>query len=85
MRHVQRMFAEVGSSPAAELRLLRVELAQNMLQDPEYDLLSLAEVAEYSGFRSSAALRRAFVACGLPVPRRYCRSRGSVSQQAEIS
>jgi len=67
-RHLQRLFAEEGSSPAEELRRSRVELAKELLNDPTYSPLSVEEIAVHAGFGTAAALRRAFSAFGLPTP-----------------
>ncbi|WP_424936254.1 MULTISPECIES: helix-turn-helix domain-containing protein [Bacteria] len=67
-RHLQRLFAEDGSSPADELRRSRVELAKELLNDPTYSPLSVEEIAVHSGFGTAAGLRRAFSAFGLPTP-----------------
>lgn len=69
-RHLQRLFAAENSSPADELRGMRIELANELLGDPTYDPLSIAEVAVHAGFRTAAALRRAFSSRGLPLPNR---------------
>lgn len=69
-RQLQRMFAAAGSSPADELRRLRAELAQQLLDDATYAPLTVEEIAGHSGFGTAAALRRAFSALGLPSPRR---------------
>ena len=67
-RHLQRLFAEEGSSPAEELRRSRVELAKELLNDPTYSPLSVEEIAVHAGFGTATALRRAFSAFGLPTP-----------------
>jgi len=69
-RQVQRAFSAVGTTPAAELRGMRIELANELLGDPSCDRLGLAEIAAHSGFRNAAALRRAFAGRNLPVPTR---------------
>lgn len=69
-RHLQRIFAEENSAPADELRGMRVDLANELLGDPSYDVMSIAEIAAHAGFRSAACLRRAFAARGLPLPGR---------------
>ncbi|MFD5224642.1 helix-turn-helix domain-containing protein [Microbacterium sp. NPDC058342] len=69
-RHVQRMFAAEKSAPADELRGMRVDLANELLGNPAYDPLSIAEIAEHAGFKTAAALRRAFAARDLPLPSR---------------
>ena len=60
VRQLQRAFALEDSSPAAVLRRLRVELAESMLRVPQFDGLSVDQVARYSGFTSTSAMRRAF-------------------------
>lgn len=67
-RHLQRLFAREGSSPAAELRKMRAELALSLLRDPQYDALTAAEIASHSGFTNTAALRRALRVLGAPTP-----------------
>ena len=69
-RHVQRLFAAENSAPADELRGMRIELANELLGDPAYDPLTVAEIALHAGFATSGALRRAFSARGLPLPTR---------------
>lgn len=69
-RQLQRVFAAAGSSPADELRRLRAELAQQLLDDATYSPLTVEEIAAHSGFGTAAALRRAFSALGLSSPRR---------------
>lgn len=68
VRHLQRLFAAEKSSPAAELRGMRVHLANELFGDPAYHALSLGEIAEHAGFANATALRRAFAGRGLPVP-----------------
>jgi len=79
VRQLQRAFAAAGSSPAAALRNLRVELAQSMLHDPQYDGLSVDQVAQYSGFASTSVLRRAFDAEGITAPSVVRRTRERVA------
>ena len=69
-RQLQRIFAVEGTSPARELRTLRVELARTLLADPAMGPLSLHEIATHAGFTNTAAMRRAFAAAGLPRPQR---------------
>nr|WP_315268854.1 helix-turn-helix domain-containing protein [Microbacterium lemovicicum] len=68
MRNLQRLFAREGTSPAAALRALRLELAQSLLGDTQYDALSITEIARHSGFSNTAAMRRAFQAHGAKSP-----------------
>lgn len=59
LRRVQAAFAEVGNSIAAEIRRQRGRLAKNLLKDARYDVLSVQQIAEQTGFGTTAALRRA--------------------------
>lgn len=70
VRQLQRVFAKAGSSPAEELRRMRVDVARTILEDEMFSALSVGQVADYAGFRNAAAMRRAFVAQGLPLPSR---------------
>lgn len=69
VRQLQRLFATQQSSPAGELRGLRVDLARELMGNPECARLGMDEIAAHSGFRDGAALRRAFALAGLPSPR----------------
>lgn len=68
-RQLQRIFAAEQSSPADELRGLRVDLARELMSDPNYAPLRVEEIATHAGFSGSASLRRALAAAGLPSPR----------------
>lgn len=68
VRQVQRAFAAENSTPADELRGMRIDLANELLGDPAYDPLSIGEIAAHSGFKTAAALRRAFSVRELPLP-----------------
>ncbi|ASN21381.1 AraC family transcriptional regulator [Arthrobacter sp. YN] len=59
LRRVQAAFAEVGNSIAAEIRRQRGRLARTLLTDARYDVLSIQQIAEQTGFGTTAALRRA--------------------------
>lgn len=78
-RHLQRMFAAENSSPADELRGMRIDLANELLGDPAYDSLSISEIAMHAGLRTPSALRRAFAGRGLPLPARARSERMSVA------
>lgn len=67
-RQLQRAFAGVGTTPASEIRRLRVQLAMGMLQDTQYAPLTVEQIAHHSGFRSALQLRRALEAEGSPTP-----------------
>jgi AraC-like DNA-binding protein len=68
VRHVQRLFAAGGASPATVLRAMRAELAHSLLTDPQFRALTVAEIAEHSGFTNAAAMRRALASEGLAAP-----------------
>ena len=59
LRRVQAAFAEVGTSISAEIRRQRARLARSLLTDSRYDVLSIEQVAEQSGFGTTMSLRRA--------------------------
>lgn len=59
LRRVQAAFAEVGNSIAAEIRRQRARLAKTLFTDSRYDMLSVQQIAEQTGFGTTAALRRA--------------------------
>jgi AraC-like DNA-binding protein len=67
-RHLQRLFAKEGTSPAAELRNVRAELALSLLRDPQYDALTTSQIAAHAGFTNAAAMRRGLHAIGAPTP-----------------
>lgn len=79
VRQLQRVFAREDSSPGAVLRQLRVELAESMLRDPQFDGLSVDQVAQYSGFTSASAMRRAFEGEGKTAPSVVRRTRQRVA------
>ncbi|MDO9396870.1 MAG: helix-turn-helix domain-containing protein [Herbiconiux sp.] len=68
MRHLQRVFSAIGSTPSREIRRQRAELALSMLKNPAFRVLSVSQVAHHSGFADAADLRRAFDALGYPTP-----------------
>lgn len=67
-RQLQRLFARERTSPAAELRNLRAELALSLLQDPQYRHLTTSQVADHAGFTNAAAMRRGLHAIDAPTP-----------------
>lgn len=69
-RQLQRVFAKADSSPAEELRRMRVEFATSLLVDDALAPLSMDEVARHAGFGGAASMRRAFAAAGVTVPAR---------------
>lgn len=68
LRHLQRAFARTNTTPGDALRLMRVELAQSLLSNTDYAVLTIEEIALHSGFSSALQLRRALRAEGLPAP-----------------
>jgi transcriptional regulator GlxA family with amidase domain len=73
-------------SPATALRRLRVELAQSMLRAPQLDGLSVDQIARYSGFASTSALRRrAFDAERITAPSVVRRTREQVGVRPCVS
>ncbi|GHD09777.1 hypothetical protein GCM10008096_22780 [Zhihengliuella salsuginis] len=68
LRHLQRDFSRNGASVADTLRRLRAEHAVQLLGDPQYDVLSIPEIAHYSGFSSPQLLRRALATFGWGSP-----------------
>ncbi|WP_448809169.1 helix-turn-helix domain-containing protein [Agromyces bauzanensis] len=59
LRRVQAAFAEVGTSISAEIRRQRARLARSLLTNSRYDVLTIEQVAEQSGFGTTMSLRRA--------------------------
>lgn len=59
LRRVQAAFAEVGTSISAEIRRQRARLAKSLLTNSRFDVLSIEQVAEQSGFGTTMSLRRA--------------------------
>lgn len=68
VRHVQRAFQENRTTVTAEIRRQRIELAVDMLMDPRYRTLTIGEIAQYSGFKTSDDLQRAMRIEGRPTP-----------------
>lgn len=76
MRQLQRAFARERTTPLHALRRMRVELAESLLRNPQYDTLGIDEIARHSGFTSALQMRRALSAEKMPSPG-VLRSRGS--------
>ncbi|GAT72233.1 putative AraC family transcriptional regulator [Microbacterium sp. HM58-2] len=76
MRQLQRAFARERTTPLHALRRMRVELAESLLRNPQYDTLGIDEIARHSGFTSALQMRRALSAEKLPSPGAL-RARGS--------
>src|SRR5690606_12003261 len=59
LRRVQVTFADAGTTVAGEIRRQRGRLAYSLLTDSRYDVLSIEQIAERSGFGTTMSLRRA--------------------------
>lgn len=59
LRRVQVTFADAGTTVAGEIRRQRARLAYSLLTDSRYDVLSVEQIAERSGFGTTMSLRRA--------------------------
>lgn len=57
VRTLQQAFQEAGSSVSAEVRAQRAQVARNLLTEPQYDVLTLAQIAAHCGYRSVETLR----------------------------
>lgn len=68
MRQLQRAFARERMTPLNALRRMRVELAESLLRNSQYDTLSIDEIARHSGFTSALQMRRALRVEKLPTP-----------------
>lgn len=82
LRQLQRAFAEVGSSPFAEIRRQRAEHAEALLADPAFRPLGVEEVARHVGFGDAAQMRRALQLLGRPTPRALRRRSGTTQTVA---
>lgn len=69
VRQLQRDFKKQNSSVAATLRRLRTDLAVQMLHDRNHDLLTVDQIAKFSGFSSGQQMRSAFKIQALPSPK----------------
>ncbi len=59
LRQLQTVFAEIGTTVSAEIRKRRAYLAHGLLQNDRYDVLSVFQIAERSGFGTTMSMRRA--------------------------
>lgn len=69
LRQLQLVFSEAGNSVAGEIRRQRARLAHSLLVDSRYDVLSIDQIAQRSGFHSPMSLRRALDECYETTPR----------------
>lgn len=79
LRRVQAAFAEVDNSLSAEIRRQRARLAKSLLTDSRFDVLSIEQVAEQSGFGTTMSLRRALAELYGTGPRELRAHRGRES------
>lgn len=77
LRQLQRAFAAHHTTPRHEIRTRRTSLALSLLRDPSYDSLTISSVAHYSGFTSTADMRRALTADTGFSPQALRRHRGT--------
>ncbi|MBK0419471.1 AraC family transcriptional regulator [Leucobacter sp. CSA1] len=68
LRQLEREFRKNGTTIRQELRRVRVEQARRMLGDPDYDGLSVGQIAQFVGFSGGSSLARAMSATGMPSP-----------------
>lgn len=59
LRQLQAVFAEADLTIAGEIRRHRARLARATLTDSRFDVLSIEQVAERSGFNTTMSMRRA--------------------------
>ncbi len=79
LRHLQSLFADAGTTVAGEIRRHRGRLARSLLLDSRYDILSVEQVAQRSGFRNTMSLRRALYDVYGTGPRELRRCRGDAA------
>ncbi|MDP5227738.1 MULTISPECIES: helix-turn-helix domain-containing protein [Arthrobacter] len=77
LRRLQAIFSEEGTTIALEIRKQRSRLALSLLQDGRFDVLSMQEVAEKSGFKTLVSMRRAFLEFHGTKPRDFRSHRAS--------
>lgn len=59
LRQLQLVFSKAGNTVAGEIRRQRARLAHSLLTDSRYDVLSIEQISQRSGFHSPMSLRRA--------------------------
>lgn len=86
LRQLQRVFHAHGTTVDREVRRARVNYAVGLLTDPQYTSLSIAQIANYSGYASRASLTRAMAVEGAGTPtsrRKGLRSTGGGRRNPE--
>lgn len=68
LRQLERVFHDRATTIGVEVRRARVEHALALLRNPDYDALSVDQIATYSGFSNGSSLARAMRAAGHPSP-----------------
>lgn len=59
LRQLQTIFSEAGTSLAAEIRARRAYSARILLRESRYDVLTIDQIAERTGFGTVTSMRRA--------------------------
>lgn len=59
LRQLQSIFRDAGTSLAVEIRARRAQHARTLLCDARYDVLTIDQIAEQSGFGTTMSMRRA--------------------------
>lgn len=77
LRHLQSVFAEAGTTVAGEIRRHRARLARALLADSRYDVLTVEQIAQRSGFGNAMGLRRALHEVYRASPRMLRSERGT--------
>lgn len=79
VRHLQRIFRESGTTVTKEIRKQRAWAAHAVLTQSKYDVLSIEQVAQRSGFTDAKDLRRALAQFFDLTPRQVRQGRAAVS------
>lgn len=83
LRQLQTVFAEIDTTVATEIRRRRVRLAHQLLTDSRFDVLSIDQIAERSGFGTAMSLRRALQEAFGVGPRELRLTRGAAQTSAD--
>lgn len=83
LRQLQIVFAEIDTTVATEIRRRRVRLAHQLLTDSRFDVLSIDQIAERSGFGTSMSMRRALQETFGVGPRELRLTRGAAYASAD--
>lgn len=80
LRQLQRLFRERDTTVGGEIRRARVDHALSLLRDSRYEMLSVDQVAQHSGFGNGSSLARAMAAEGHESPTREARGIGRAKE-----